>query len=127
MSELAVRGRPFPPGTSGNPNGRPPGHHTRHAFSEAFMRDLAISWGQDGATVLREARVFVDNHSGLAAYISGRVLFEGIGVEANPAAGVDLLRSAARQQVGESMELLARAYGEGRGIEKNPIEALAYE
>jgi TPR repeat protein len=81
---------------------------------------------KDGAKVLREAKVFVDNHSGFAAYISGRVLFEGIGVEANPAAGVELLRSAARQQVGESMELLARAYGEGRGIEKNPIEALAW-
>jgi hypothetical protein len=41
MSELAVRGRPFPPGVSGNPNGRPLGHHTRHLFSEAFMRDLS--------------------------------------------------------------------------------------
>jgi TPR repeat protein len=80
----------------------------------------------DGAKALREAKVFVDNHSGFAAYISGRVLFEGIGVEAHPAAGVELLRVAARQQVGESMELLARAYGEGRGIEKNSIEALAW-
>lgn len=81
---------------------------------------------KDGATVLREAKVFVDNHSGFAAYISGRVLFEGIGVEADPAAGVELLLVAARQQVGESMELLARAYGDGRGIEKNSIEALAW-
>lgn len=81
---------------------------------------------KDGAKVLREAKVFVDNHSGIAAYISGRVLFEGIGVETNPAAGIELLRQAARQQVGEFMELLARAYGEGRGIEKNPIEALAW-
>ena len=61
MSELAVRGRPFPPGTSGNPNGRPPGHHTRHAFSEAFMRDLSASWSQDGATVLK--RVAKENPS----------------------------------------------------------------
>ena len=61
MSELAVRGRPFPPGTSGNPNGRPPGHHTRHLFSEAFMRDLSTSWGRDGATVLQ--RVAKENPS----------------------------------------------------------------
>jgi TPR repeat protein len=81
---------------------------------------------KDGAKVLREAKVFVDNHSGFAAYLSGRVLFEGIGIEANPTAGVELLRVAARQQVGESMEMLAQAYGEGRGVEKNPIEALAW-
>jgi uncharacterized protein len=80
----------------------------------------------DGAKVLREAKVFVDNHSGFAAYISGRVLFEGMGVKADPAAGVELLRQAARQQVGESMELLARAYSEGNGTERNPIEALAW-
>jgi hypothetical protein len=61
MNEIAVRGRPFPPGVSGNPNGRPPGHHTRHMFSEAFMRDLSASWSQDGATVLR--RVAKENPS----------------------------------------------------------------
>ena len=61
MNEIAVRGRPFPPGVSGNPNGRPPGHHTRHMFSEAFMRDLSASWSQDGATVLK--RVAKENPS----------------------------------------------------------------
>src|SRR5262249_26338518 len=61
MSEVAVRGRPFPPGVSGNPNGRPPGHHTRHLFSEAFMRDLSTSWSQDGAKVLQ--RVAKENPS----------------------------------------------------------------
>jgi len=61
MSELAVRGRPFPPGASGNPNGRPPGHHTKHLFSEAFLRDLSRSWTADGATVL--ARVAKENPS----------------------------------------------------------------
>jgi TPR repeat protein len=81
---------------------------------------------RDGAKALSEAKVFVDNRSGFAAYISGRVLFEGVGIEANPAAGVDLLRQAARQQVGESMEFLAQAYGEGKGTEKNPVEALAW-
>jgi hypothetical protein len=62
MSELAVRGRPFPPGVSGNPNGRPPGHHTRHLFSEAFMRDLSVSWGLNGPKVLE--RVAKENPSG---------------------------------------------------------------
>jgi hypothetical protein len=61
MSELAVRGRPFPPGVSGNPNGRPPGHHTRHLFSEAFLRDLSASWGKDGPKVLE--RVAKENPS----------------------------------------------------------------
>jgi hypothetical protein len=42
----------WPAGVSGNPNGRPPGHHTRHVFSEAFLQDLAVSWGKDGAKVL---------------------------------------------------------------------------
>jgi hypothetical protein len=48
MSEIAVRGRPFPPGMSGNPNGRPPGHHTRHQFSAAFMQDLGHSQREFG-------------------------------------------------------------------------------
>src|SRR5215813_7254451 len=61
MNEVAVRGRPFPPGVSGNPNGRPPGHHTRHLFSEAFMRDLSASWSADGVTVLQ--RVAKENPS----------------------------------------------------------------
>src|SRR5215469_6574916 len=61
MTEVAVRGRPFPPGVSGNPNGRPPGHHTRHLFSEAFLRDLSKSWGVDGPKVLE--RVAKENPS----------------------------------------------------------------
>src|SRR6516165_9879262 len=55
MSELAVRGRPFPPGVSGNPNGRPVGSRT--AFSGAFMRDLAEVWAEHGKdTMLRTAK-----------------------------------------------------------------------
>jgi hypothetical protein len=60
MNEIAVRGRPFPPGVSGNPDGRPLGSRT--AFSQAFMRDLAVSWSKDGAKVLE--RVAKDNPSG---------------------------------------------------------------
>jgi hypothetical protein len=63
MNEIAVRGTPFPPGVSGNPNGRPVG--SRSAFSQAFMRDLAASWHRDGAKVLD--RVVKDNPSGYFA------------------------------------------------------------
>jgi len=54
MTEVAVRGRPFPPGVSGNPNGRPVGHRTRHQFSASFLADLAEVWAEHGkATMLR--------------------------------------------------------------------------
>jgi len=57
MSELAVRGRPFPPGVSGNLNGRPVGHRTRHQFSAAFLADLAEVWAEHGReTMLKTAR-----------------------------------------------------------------------
>jgi hypothetical protein len=55
MNELAVRGTPFPPGVSGNPNGRPVGSRT--AFSNAFLRDLAESWAEHGkATMVHTAK-----------------------------------------------------------------------
>jgi hypothetical protein len=55
MDEIAIRGRPFPPGVSGNPNGRPLGSRT--AFSHAFLRDLAESWAEHGkATMTHTAR-----------------------------------------------------------------------
>src|SRR6516165_2401690 len=56
MNEIAVRGRPFPPGISGNPNGRPVGSRT--AFSAAFMRDLAETWAEHGKdTMLHTAKL----------------------------------------------------------------------
>src|SRR3974390_1736436 len=57
MNEIAVRGRPFPPGVSGNPNGRPVGHRTRPQFSAAFLADLAQVWAEHGRdTMLRTAK-----------------------------------------------------------------------
>ena len=56
MNEIAVRGRPFPAGVSGNPNGRPVGSRT--AFSAAFMRDLAETWAEHGReTMLHTAKL----------------------------------------------------------------------
>ena len=41
-----VNGRLWPPGVSGNPNGRPVG--SRSAFSAGFTRDLAEVWAEKG-------------------------------------------------------------------------------
>jgi hypothetical protein len=57
MNEISVRGRPFAPGVSGNPNGRPVGHRTRQQFSAAFAEDLAEVWAEHGkASMLHTAR-----------------------------------------------------------------------
>jgi Family of unknown function (DUF5681) len=39
-----VNGRMWPPGQSGNPNGRPVASRT--VFSQAFCRDLAEVWSE---------------------------------------------------------------------------------
>jgi hypothetical protein len=41
-----VNGRMWPPGVSGNPNGRPVGSRT--AFSAGFLKDLAEVWRAHG-------------------------------------------------------------------------------
>jgi hypothetical protein len=46
-----VNGRMWQPGQSGNPNGRPVGSRT--VFSQAFLKDLAEVWSDEG----REAMV----------------------------------------------------------------------
>ena len=44
--ELHRNLKPWPPGQSGNPNGRPVG--SRSGFSAAFCRDLAEVWSYEG-------------------------------------------------------------------------------
>ena len=44
--ELHRNLKPWPPGVSGNPNGRPVG--SRSAFSAGFTRDLAEVWAEKG-------------------------------------------------------------------------------
>jgi Family of unknown function (DUF5681) len=47
--------KPWQPGQSGNPNGRPVG--TRQAFSAGFLRDLAEVWAAEGkGTMLHTAK-----------------------------------------------------------------------
>ena len=44
--------KPWKPGQSGNPAGKPPG--TRHAFSQGFIRDFALVWAQEGLKAVRK-------------------------------------------------------------------------
>jgi hypothetical protein len=61
-----VRGRPFAPGESGNPAGRPKG--SRSAFSAVFIGDLTASWSQHGSTVLDQvAKRDPSRYLGIAA------------------------------------------------------------
>jgi hypothetical protein len=47
--------KPWPPGVSGNPNGRPVGSRT--AFSQGFLKDLAEVWAERGKeTMLHTAK-----------------------------------------------------------------------
>ena len=53
MSEaIKVVGRPWQPGQSGNPNGRPVG--ARGRFSERFVNDIADAWGKYGAAIVEQ-------------------------------------------------------------------------
>jgi hypothetical protein len=48
-----VIGRPFQPGQSGNPRGRPRG--SRHRLSEDFLAELCEDWAAHGKDALRRA------------------------------------------------------------------------
>jgi hypothetical protein len=45
-----VNGRMWPPGVSGNPNGRPVGSRT--VFSQSFLKDLASVWAERGRAAM---------------------------------------------------------------------------
>ena len=50
-----VNGRMWPPGVSGNPNGRPLGSRT--VFSQGFLKDLAGVWASHGKeTIIKTAQ-----------------------------------------------------------------------
>ena len=47
-----VNGRMWPPGVSGNPNGRPVGSRT--AFSQGFLKDLTEVWADRGRAAMEK-------------------------------------------------------------------------
>ena len=47
-----VNGRMWPPGVSGNPNGRPVGSRT--VFSQSFLKDLASVWAEHGRAAMEK-------------------------------------------------------------------------
>ena len=47
-----VNGRMWPPGASGNPNGRPVGSRT--VFSQSFLKDLASVWAERGRAAMEK-------------------------------------------------------------------------
>ena len=58
-----MNGRMWPPGVSGNPNGRPVGSRT--VFSQGFLKDLASVWAERGrACVLHDISKNVAGASG---------------------------------------------------------------
>ena len=50
-----VNGRMWPPGVSGNPNGRPVGSRT--VFSQGFLKDLASVWAERGHAAMEKTAI----------------------------------------------------------------------
>ena len=50
-----VNGRMWPPGVSGNPNGRPLGSRT--VFSQGFLKDLTSVWASHGRAAMEKTAI----------------------------------------------------------------------
>ena len=50
-----VNGRMWPPGVSGNANGRPVGSRT--VFSQGFLKDLASVWAERGRAAMEKTAI----------------------------------------------------------------------
>jgi hypothetical protein len=50
-----VNGRMWPPGVSGNPNGRPVGSRT--VFSQGLLKDLASVWAERGRAAMEKTAI----------------------------------------------------------------------
>src|ERR1700734_3564023 len=50
-----VNGRMWPPGVSGNPNGRPVGSRT--VFSQSLLKDLASVWAERGRAAMEKTAI----------------------------------------------------------------------
>ena len=50
-----VNGRMWPPGVSGNPNGRPVGSRT--VFGQSFLKDLASVWAERGRAAMEKTAI----------------------------------------------------------------------
>ena len=74
---ITRRASQWPPGQSGNPDGRPVG--TRNKFSEAFYRDLAAAWAEHGQDAMRHtatlepAKIPKDVQLSLSARLPGNL------------------------------------------------------
>ena len=53
--ELHRNLKPWPPGVSGNPNGRPVGSRT--LFSQGFLKDLASVWASHGRAAMEKTAI----------------------------------------------------------------------
>jgi hypothetical protein len=69
-----VRGRPWQPGQSGNPNGRPIG--ARQKIAERIIDDIRVEWERSGAQVLQ--RMAVEEPSKFAQLAAGLIPREAL-------------------------------------------------
>jgi hypothetical protein len=82
---------------------------------------------QDAKAAVSWLRKAADQRLPQAQYLLAAVLSRGLyGEERDPAAGAVWLRRAAEQDHADAQYELGVAYAEGRGVEKNPTEAMLW-